>query len=325
MFIGLLQVQDLSAQQISTIVDKDSVRVGDTVNLSIILEGEFTLREYPGEDAFPDDLELLERQRFQTATEGDSLVYTLQYFGVDDVEIPSLNIQMNVEGEDSTFRSNRVPLYFKTTLAGEDDELRPFKPIFEFARQYWPFLLGLLLLAILGYLVYRYLKERAKEEPFIPQPFTETSFINPFDELEEAILKLDTGPRPMDEKEFEQFYVRLADSIRAYLKRVYDFPALEMTTGEIVTELQRQRASSDLIRNVRKVLNEADMVKFARFNPGSDQVSDAIQTGLQFLETVRTIDGERVEYLEHKHLEKQRELREKHEAEQKKLREEFEE
>ncbi len=324
LFTLFSQVQVLSAQNISTFVDTDSVRVGDTINLSITLEGEYTLHSYPGEEAFPEDLELLERQRFQTATEGDSLVYTLQYFGLEDLEITSLPLELNVAGTDTTLQSNRVPLFFKSTLSGEDDTLRPFKPIFEFAREYWPYILGLILLAILGYFIARYLKARARKDVFVPESFTETPFRNPFDELEEAIMNLESGPRPENEEEFERFYVRLADSIRAYLKRVYEFPALEMTSGEIVDELQRQRASSDLIRTVRNVLNEADMVKFARFNPASDQVSDAIRTGIDFLETVRTIDHERVQYLKHRHEEAQREMREAHEAEQQKRREEFE-
>lgn len=325
MLFLLISIQPKSshAQNIHTIVDADSVRVGDTVNLSVVIEGNYTLQSYPDAEAFSEDLELLNRQRYQATSSRDSIVYTLQYFGVEDIVIDPLEFDIRSSEVDTTLRSNRVPLFFKTTLTSEEESLRPLKPIFDFARSYWPYILGGILLLILGHLVTRYLKEQAKRDTFIPQPYREKKFINPLVELEKHIMDLQSGTAPTNEEEFEKFYVRLADAIRLYLKRVYEFPALEMTTGEIIRELQRQRASAELIRDVKKVLRDADMVKFAKFNPASDQVSEAIQTGVDFLETARTVDTERVEYLEHQHNEEQKSLRQKHEEEQEQLKQEF--
>lgn len=312
------------AQQIHTIVDIDSVRVGDTINLSVVIEGNYTLQEYPDADSFSDDLELMNLQRFQAAANRDSIVYSLQSFGVEDFVIEPLEFSISTSDTDTTLRTNRVPIYFKSTLASEDEELRPLKPIFEFARSFWPYLLGGLILILLGLAIARYLKERAKRDTFIPESFKEQSFVNPLEQLEKDVMHLQSGASPTNREEFEKFYVQLADSIRLYLKRVYDFPALEMTTGEIIKELQRERASSDLIRDVKLVLRDADMVKFAKFNPASDQVSEAIQTGVDFLETARSVDSDRVEYLQFLHTEEQESLRQVHDEEQKKLKEEFE-
>lgn len=311
------------AQQIHTIVNADSVRVGDTINLSVVLEGNYTLLSYPDSAAFQDDLELLTVNRYQAAAGRDSIVYTLQYFSVEDLVIDPLAFNVRVPDRDTTLRSNRVPLFFKSTLTSQNEELRPLKPIFDFARSYWPYILGLILLIALGIAIARYLKERAQQETFIPKTFREEDFVNPLDELENDIAALQAGEAPANREEFEKFYVRLADAIRRYLKRVYGFSALEMTTGEILRELQRERATSDLIRNTKKVLRDADMVKFAKFNPGSDQVSDAIRTGIDFLETARSVDSDRVEYLEYQHNEEQEALRKKHNQEQQKLKQEF--
>ncbi|WP_340103779.1 hypothetical protein [Rhodohalobacter sp. 8-1] len=314
----------IHAQQIHTIVDADSVRVGDMINVSVVLEGNYSLQSYPDSTDFSDELELLSRERYQAAANRDSIVYRLQYFGVEDLVIDPLEFNLRVSNRDTTLRTSRIPLFFKSTLTSQEEELRPLKPIFDFARSYWPFILLGILLIILGVAIARYLKERAKRDTFIPETFREEEFINPLDELEKDIVALQSGPSPSDRDEFEAFYVRLADSIRRYLKRVYDFPALEMTTGEIIRELQRERASSELIRDVKKVLRDADMVKFAKFNPASDQVSDAIRTGLDFLETARSVDIDRVEYLEYQHNEEQEALRQTHIEEQQELKQEFE-
>lgn len=313
-----------NAQQIHTLVDVDSVRVGDTINLSVVIEGNYSLQEYPDADSFSDDLELVNLQRFQAAANRDSLVYSLQFFGVEDFVIEPLEFGITTSETDTTLRTNRVPIYFKSTLASEEEELRPLKPIFDFARSFWPYILGGLILILLGFAIVRYLKERAKRDTFMPESFQVQSFINPLEQLEKDIMHLQSGTSPSNREEFEKFYVQLADSIRLYLKRVYDFPALEMTTGEIITKLQRERASSDLVRDVKLVLRDADMVKFAKFNPASDQVSEAIQTGVDFLDTARAVDSNRVEYLEFLHNEEQESLRQVHNEEQKKLKEEFE-
>ena len=312
------------AQQIHTIIDVDSVRVGDTFNLSVILEGNYTLQEYPDAEAFSEDLEFQNRQRFQVTANKDSIAYTLQYFGVEDLVIDPLEFKISTSEGDTTLRTSRVPLFFKTTLASQEEELRPLKPIFDFARAFWPYILGGVILILLGIAIARYLKKRAQQDTFMPESYQMQPFINPLDQLEKDIVSLQSGTTPANREEFEEFYVRLADSIRLYLKRVYDFPALEMTTREIITELRRERASAELIRDVKKVLNDADMVKFAKFNPASDQVSEAIQTGIDFLETARSVDTERVEYLEFQHNEKQESLQQMHNEEQQKLREEFE-
>lgn len=308
------------AQQIHTFVETDSLQVGDQFTLSIVLEGNYVLQNYPDADAFHEDIEMQNRQRFQAAANRDSIVYTLQFFSLEDITIDRLRFEL----QDTTLQSSRVPLFFKTTLAEDDAEFRPFKPIFDFTRSYWPWILTLLLAAVLGYFLYKKLKERAQKDTFMPVPFNEKPFVNPLHELEKSVQAIASEPPPVNEKEFEQFYIRLGDAIRLYLKRVYEFPALEMTSGEIVRKLQELRASSDLIKKVKKVLYDADMVKFAKFNPASDQVSDAIKTGKDFVETARTIDSERIGYLEHLHNEEQKELQEKHEEHEQKRKQEFE-
>lgn len=314
----------VNAQQLHTFVDRDSVRVGDTFSVSMVLEGNYNLLAYPDSDAFNEELELLNRQRFQVSAGRDSIVYTLQFFGVEDIIIEPMDFDLQVGQQDTTMQSGSVPVFFKTTLAEEDDQLRPLKPIFDFARAYWPFLLAFTLIAIIAYLVYRLLKERAQQETFIPTPYRVQAFVNPLDELEKTIHHIASQPAPMNEKEFEQFYIQLGDAIRLYLKRVYEFPALEMTSGEIVRKLQELRASADLIKKVKKVLYEADMVKFAKFNPASGQVADAIKTGTDFVVTARAIDTERIDYLEHQFDEGQKKLKADHELKEQKRKQEFE-
>lgn len=296
-----LSISSLSAQQVRTFVDTDSLQVGDTFNYSIVINGDYELVEYPNEDHFGDDLEMLSRQRFQISSRRDSIVYQLQFFDVEDSIIPEQQISLIVDEEDTTLTTPEIPLYFKTTLAEDDETFRPFKPIYEFAVDRWPYILGFILFLIAAWFLYRYIQNQKKKEP-IPTPiFKRTRYVNPLVVLENSLQELKNEPPRKTEEEFDEFYIQLGDAIRLYLKRVYQFPALEMTSGEILNELKKNRASFDLIQSTKKVLFEADMVKFANFTPGNEQVRGAIKTADEFLNTAKTVDIEKITYSEYKH------------------------
>jgi len=302
-----LSISSVTAQQVRTYIDTDSLQVGDLFSYSIVISGEYNLIEYPNENHFEGDIEMISRQRFQVSPRRDSLVYQLQFFDVEDTVIPEQQVLLNVAGNDTVLTTREIPLYFKSTLAEDDDAFRPFKPIYDFAVATWPYILGLLLLLIAGWFLYKYIKKQREKEP-IPAPvFKRTRFINPLQILENNLNEIRNEPPRKTEEDFDRFYIQLGDAIRLYLKRVYQFPALEMTSGEILNELKKNRASFDLIQSTKKVLFEADMVKFANFTPDSDQVKGALKTADEFLRTAKTVDVEKITYLEYQHDEKEEE------------------
>lgn len=301
------------AQQVHTYVDRDSIRVGETFVYSIVLEGNYSLLSYPDQNTFEGDLEVLSRRRYQVTSRKDSLVYNLQYFDVEDLVIPSQGIDLNVAGNDTTVYTSRVPLFFKTTLAEEDEEFRPLKPIFDFARAWWLYVLLFLLTVLIAWLAYYYYKryqEKAKATP--PPDFVPESFNNPLLALKNTISQLEEEIPQDTPEQNERFYIQIGDAIRLYLKQVYKFNALEMTSGEIINHLQSENVSYDLLKSVRKVLNEADLVKFANFNPDIEQKRSAHKTAVNFYETAEVIDKDRIDYLRYQHEENQKEALEEH-------------
>lgn len=296
-----ISITELSAQQVRTFIDRDSLQVGDTFTYSIVINGEYSLLEYPNEGQFGDDIEMLTRQRFQISPQRDSIAYQLQYFDVEDSRIPEQQLLFNVANTDTTVTTAEIPLFFKTTLTEDDEEFRPFKPIYDFAVAVWPYILGFLLLLISGWYIYKYIKNQKQKEPISKPVFKRTRYVNPLEILEKSLHELKNEPPRKSEEDFDEFYIQLGDAIRLYLKRVYQFPALEMTSGEILNELKKNRASFELIQSTKKVLFEADMVKFANFTPSNDQLRGALLTAENFLKTAKTVDVEKITYLEYKH------------------------
>ncbi len=290
-----------NAQQVHTYVSIDSVQVGDVFDYIIVFNGTYQNVEYPGEDNFGNDLDVLSRQRYQVSASRDSLVYSLQFFGNDDITIPRQNIYLQTSDTDTTLQTNRVPLFFKSTLAEGDEEFRPFKPIFDFARSWWPYILLMILLAAAAYFLYSWYKNRdeATEEPIedVPPP----EFVNPLDQLRTTISELPGVYQLKTRDDFEAYYIELGDAIRRYIKRVYGFPAMEMTTTEINNSLRAELASPKIIAITRKVLNEADMVKFANFQPTTEMAESVLHKANNFIEIVNVVDHEKIEYMKYQH------------------------
>src|SRR5690625_6804426 len=70
-----------------------------------------------------------------------------------------------------------------------------------------------------------------------------------------------------------------------------------MTTSEIIESLRRDLASQEIITITRKVLNEADMVKFANFTPDQGMALSVYQRAEQFAQTAAVVNAEQIRYL----------------------------
>lgn len=290
------------AQQLHTYIDTDSVSVGDRITYTIVFNGSYNSITYPDETHFEPELEWINRERYQLTGQRDSLVYHLQFFGTDDLIISQKAVQISSSEGDTTLYTVEIPLLFKSVITGEEEDFRPFKPIFDFARNWFLYILFLIFVTISLYFLFKWFQNREKnDEEYVDQFTPPEPFINPLDQLKDELSELSDITILSTFQDYEQFYVRLGDAIRTYLKSVYSIQALEMTTREIVDSLHREIASPEIITMSRKVLNEADMVKFANFQPTEEQAKTALKKGESFAETAAIVDNERIRYMKYKY------------------------
>jgi hypothetical protein len=292
----------LQAQNIDEYVTVDSLQVGDTFNYSITLNRDQQYDEitFPDSSNFGSIFEIRSRKQFKVNSFTDSVSYELQFFGSADTTLPQLPVHLVQSQDTTTLYTIPIPIGFSSVIAEGDDSFRPLKPIFEFAAAWWPYILGILVLAIAGYYLYQYYIKEEESEPD-PQPtFSPTAFVNPLKEFQKSINKLDEAELS-DQEDFKQFYIDLGDAIRQYYESLYNLPALESTSRELMTMLKNGSVDENLVDDTRAVLQEADMVKFAKFKPTTDQADRALKKARNFLERAREIDGPRIEHLRRKH------------------------
>lgn len=82
----------------------------------------------------------------------------------------------------------------------------------------------------------------------------------------------------------EKFYVRLTLVVRQYIERRFGIAAPKLTTREFLDKVQGKHIVDDQNRqSLQNFLSAADMVKFARFTPGPDEVNTSFDTARDFI------------------------------------------
>jgi hypothetical protein len=83
----------------------------------------------------------------------------------------------------------------------------------------------------------------------------------------------------------EEFYTRLSDVVRQYLEGQMGLRAPERTTEEFLYEVSRDHSLSAEHRELLGAfLREADLVKFAKFRPGTEDMQRALEAAEKFVQ-----------------------------------------
>lgn len=291
----------VTAQSVQTRVSTDSLTIGDTFKLSLILQldREYLKVEFPDTNSFPPSTELIQRQQFKISEFSDSLTYNLQFFGNEDLQISSLPVRLYSSNDTTVIYTDPILLNFKTVVAEGDTSLKAMKPIYEFPRMWWPWFLAGLLIA--GFLLWWY---KFREEPEIIETEPEHEikpFYDPIKELEKTLVYIKKDSNVVESKNFKLFYSQIGDAIRTYFEELYKIPALESTSNELLRYLEAYGVDETMTEKTRVVLRKADLVKFAKFTPTLEDAWKTHDHAIEFMERAKLADAARVSRLKAKY------------------------
>jgi hypothetical protein len=164
--------------------------------------------------------------------------------------------------------------------AGATNQLRDIKPPVVIPNGwlllFW--VVGALVAAALLYLAWRQWKkhhDRVPVEEVIPPHIRARRKL-------EAALALIGQPR--------EFCVMVSDTIRIYLEERFEFHAPDRTTEEFLHELkQTDRLTPDQKESLGEFLNQCDLVKFARYEPGEPELRDLHASGMRLVEETEPV------------------------------------
>lgn len=99
----------------------------------------------------------------------------------------------------------------------------------------------------------------------------------------------------LDKKEYKAHYFALSELFRGYLERRFEFPALESTAEEITHWTRNaDEVSSEVTRDVRKIIQAMEGVKFAGLIPNdteSDDLNDRIHSVVRRTRAVEDVNS----------------------------------
>lgn len=141
----------------------------------------------------------------------------------------------------------------------------------------WMFWVGwVLAIAALVNLIFIYHRWRSRRSRQIPQ-------IEPGAWATQEFRRLE-GDRLIEQRLFHDFYFRLSAIVREYIERRFHLMAPERTTDEFLREVRNNPAlveqHQDLLRGF---LNSADQVKFALYEPSSEEAEKAFAAARDFV------------------------------------------
>jgi hypothetical protein len=280
-----------SAQVAAVRVQADSLSVGEWTELVVAVAHQGVRRavfpDETGREAPPEaigivgDFELLSRLSSGSRTLGDgsrldSVVYRATTFALDSAWAAPV---VGLATETDTAQVAGVPLLVpvRSVVPPDAEDILDITPIAEFPRTWWPWLVLLAVVVATILVGRRYLRRPPAEEPE-PEPVPEPAEAP----LDEALRRLAALARidVASDAALKPFFVELSDILRTYVARRTGVPALEMTTGELVRELRGIRRTARLpderVRDLDRLLQAADLVKFADLHPAADSATTAL-------------------------------------------------
>ena len=237
----------------------DWKRFGDTLSKSIeiIKEGELTTTPVENSD------NVLMKQQL-----------TLTTFDTGYVYVPEIDIYYSKSLQDSVrykLHTMEKELYVKTVAV---DTTQAFLPINDVIKQYitakevlpW----AAIVIAVIGilYLIYYLQKNRKTQQPVVIEKKKPTI---------PAIVTARAKLADMKDNELwnslkvKDYYTDLTDIAREYLEGQFEIDAVEMTTDEIMKEVNALNLQDFVKMKLQDTLITADLVKFAKANPSKDE------------------------------------------------------
>lgn len=302
--IFLLSIVQIAAAQKADIevgLDTSDIKIGQQTGLNFkatVATNEFILMPAPP-DSLAFGLEVVNRSNVDSVVVGSLKTYrqklTITSFDSGYHAIPPLPFTLkNATGESDSVYSKAILIGVHTVAVDTTQAIKDIKgpkgaPL-SFA-EVWPYLLIVILLAIGGYLGYRYWqnqKNKPKGPVKVPVIPKEPAHIIALRELEQ--LKSEEIWQTGKHKEY---YSRLTEIVRTYIEYRFSIPALEKTSDEIISALKvADVAESEAISKLAGTFADADLVKFAKMNPLPEENERGMRNAINFVEVTKPISNE---------------------------------
>lgn len=279
----------LLAIVVSASIDSTTLMIGDQTDMHLQVTHEANERvEWPvyGE-TLQNGIEIVDRTIVDTTTLPDGRVQLNQYLTLTSFKDSLFAIKpiAFVSGED-TFWTDPMGLNviqpFEVDTANAITDIKGIEkaPIWWWGIFRWVLLaFGILAAGVGIFFLVRWIlsKRKPAEEPINPE------FLRPADEV--ALEKLDAikEKKVWRDGKVKEYQTELTDVVREYISRRFEVQSTEKTSDETLRELKPLLTDKELFAKLSKMLQLADLVKFAKWTTTPDENESALTTAYEFV------------------------------------------
>lgn len=245
-------------------------------------------------DSIVKGLDLVEQAKTDTVNSENGSVKVTQHYVVTAFKDSILTVRpfpFVINGD--TVWSNSLTLKvvqpFKVdTAASSVADIKPvYEPKFDWVGLIQTILLILVILALLVVL-YIYIRKYWQKKPIFekaPEPALPPHIIalNHLDKIKEN--------KPWQQGRSKEYHTELTDVIREYIEPVFGMKSMEMTSEEILYQLRSMRKSDKTsYLGLQQILQLADLVKFAKWNPLPDEHELSLKNAYLFVNQTKKVE-----------------------------------
>jgi hypothetical protein len=291
------------SQNISVLASTDSTDylVGDYIhyNIQIAVNKRTKVIQPSLKDSLNDvDLIKVEQPIQEEQNDKESIVYRfiLSKYDSGNVVIPPITVMYKLANDTvwKKITTNQVSFVVHTLKVSTAEDIKDVKQPLKISLDWKIILLFILIsLIIIGAGIYYYRRYKMKKESQV---------------IEKKIVRVPphlTALSALRELESEQlwqkgmikeYHTRITEIIRKYFEKRFNLPALELTTSESIQLLSLKKGASSILDITNDFLNNADLVKFAKFQPMSSVNEEMMKQAFDIVnKTIPKIEEPKVE------------------------------
>ena len=235
-------------------------------------------------------IELLEPGQTDTIYRDDAIIQLRQVHRITAWEegyfaIPPLEFRYVDQGDTLIVESGALLLSVGEVEVDMQNTYRDIKPLFSFPltwREIVPWLLAVVALVAVSYYLYKRFKNRARPDtpPATPEKTEVPPHIAAISGLESLRRK-----KLWEKGLVKQYHSELTNIIRKYLEQRFGLNAVEMTTSEIMHAFTLQNRKPVEGSTLRDIMETADLVKFAKYQPAGEKNDRVLEAALEFIKS----------------------------------------
>ena len=258
-------------------LDTNVILIGEQINLTLSNPLDETEIWPNYNDFLPEEIEVINALKIDTINNLITQKIIITAWDSGSYSISPIKFSKNKE-------TQAIIINVQTIEIAEDAKLKDIKePINEPIgwSDIWPFILAVLIIVLIIYILKRYVF-KVKEKIITTKP---KIIIPPGVIALQELEKLEKD-KIWQQGNIKEYHTQLSEIIRRYCEDKFKFIALELTTNEILEELNIILTNTQ-INNLKLILQRADLAKFAKSKPINTENIESMFLAKEFVNSTK--------------------------------------